>query len=56
MDDRQRRALWQEASERNSRLEQLIVSINQLVARSREVLRRARSDVSAGDGKPDRTR
>jgi hypothetical protein len=53
VDDRQRKALWQEANERNSRLQELIDSIATLVARSRDVLRRERPEDSApaGDGK-----
>jgi hypothetical protein len=50
MDDPQRDALWQEASERNNRLEHLIEAITQLVARSRDVLPRARPEGSAPAG------
>jgi hypothetical protein len=56
MDSSERDALLQEISQQNSRLQQLIEAIAQLVARSREVLRRQRPEDSApmGDGKPDR--
>jgi hypothetical protein len=54
MDNLERDALLQEVSRQNSRLLQLIEAIAQLVARSREVLRRQRPEDSApaGDGKP----
>ena len=56
MDSSERDALLQEVSQQNSRLQQLIEAIAQLVARSREVLRRQRPEDSApgGDGKPDK--
>jgi hypothetical protein len=52
MDSLERDALLQEVSQQNSRLQQLIEAIAQLVARSREVLRRQRPEDSApgGDG------
>jgi hypothetical protein len=55
MDSLERYALLQEVSQQNSPLQQLIEAIAQLVARSREVLRRQRPEDSArgGDGKPD---
>jgi hypothetical protein len=55
MDNLERDALLQEVVRQNSRLQQLIEAIAQLVARSREVLRRQRPEDSApgGDGKPD---
>lgn len=54
MDNLERDALLQDVSQQNSRLQQLIEAIAQLVARSREVLRRQRPEDSApaGDGKP----
>jgi hypothetical protein len=54
MDDPQRDALWQEARDQNSRLRHLIEVITQLVARSRDVLRRQRPEDSApvGEGGP----
>ncbi len=54
MDNLERDALLQEVVRQNSRLQQLIEAIAQLVARSREVLRRQRPEDSApaGDGKP----
>jgi hypothetical protein len=42
MDSLERDALLQEVTQQNSRLQQLIEAIAQLVARSREVLRRQR--------------
>jgi hypothetical protein len=55
MDDQQQQALWQEASERNSRLQHLIDAIAQLLARSRDVLRRPRPEDGArlGNGRGD---
>ena len=55
MDSSERDALLQDVSQQNSRLQQLIEAIAQLVARSGEVLRRQRPEDSApsGDGKPD---
>ena len=55
MDNLERDALLREVVRQNSRLQQLIEAIAQLVARSREVLRRQRPEDSApgGDGKPD---
>jgi hypothetical protein len=54
MDSSEREALLQDVSQQNSRLQKLIEAIAQLVARSREVLRRQRPEDSApaGDGKP----
>lgn len=56
MDSSERDALLQDVSKQNSRLQQLIEVIAQLVARSREVLRRQRPEDSApaGDSKPDK--
>jgi len=56
MDSSERDALLQEVSQQNSRLQQLIEVIAQLVARSRDVLRRQRPEDSAppGSGKPDK--
>ena len=54
LDDRERNALWEETREQNSRLQQLIDAIIQLIARSREVLWRQRPEDSAGgEGKSD---
>jgi hypothetical protein len=47
MDNLERDALLQEVVRQNSRLQQLIDAIAQLVARSREVLRRQRPEDSA---------
>ena len=57
MDNLERDALLQEVSQQNSRLQQLIEAISQLIARSREVLRRQRPEdgAPAGDGKPNKT-
>ena len=54
MDDPQRDTLWQEVRDQNSRLRHLIEVITQLVARSRDVLRRQRPEDSApaGEGGP----
>ena len=46
MDSSQRDALLQDVSQQNSRLQQLIEAIAQLVARSREVLRRQRLETA----------
>ena len=51
MDDQERNALWADARERNSRLQQLIESIAQLLGRSRDVLRREPPD----DAKQDKS-
>jgi len=55
MDDPEREALWQESREQNSRLRALIETIAQLIARSRDVLRRQRPEdsASAGNSTPD---
>ena len=55
MDSSERDALLQEVSQQNSRLQQLIEVIAQLVARSRDVLRHQRPEdsVPAGEDKPD---
>ena len=50
MDDAQRDALWKDVAEQNSRLRQLIEGVAQLVARSRQVLRRQRPEDSAPAG------
>jgi hypothetical protein len=49
----QRDALWRDVRQQNIRLQQLIEAITQLVARSRDVLRRQRPENSApaGSGK-----
>ena len=47
MDGPQRETLLQEVREQNTRLQQIIETIIQLVVRSREVLRRERPEVSA---------
>jgi hypothetical protein len=47
MNGAEREVLLNEVREQNSRLQQLIDKIAQLVARSREVLRRQRPEVSA---------
>ena len=56
MDSSERDALLQEVSQQNSRLELLIEVIAQLVARSREVLRRQRPEdgAPAGNDEPDK--
>jgi hypothetical protein len=55
LDDQERKALWQETRDQNSRLQQLIDAIIQLVARSRNVLQRQRPEdgAPAGEGKAD---
>jgi len=57
VDDRQRNALWQEASERNSRLQLLIDSIAQLVRAfaRRAATPAARDSAPAGHAKSDGT-
>ncbi len=56
MDSSERDALLDDVSQQNSRLEQLIEVIAQLVARSREVLRRQRPEdgAPAGNDEPDK--
>jgi hypothetical protein len=51
MESLERDALQQSVREQNSRLERLIEVITQLVARSRDVLRRQRPEDSAPAGK-----
>jgi hypothetical protein len=54
LDDQERNALWQETREQNSRLQQLIDAIIQLIARSREVLWRQRpEDGASSESKSD---
>jgi hypothetical protein len=50
MDDPQRDALWRDVRQQNTRLQKLIDAITQLVARSREVLRRQRPEDGAPAG------
>jgi len=49
VDDQERNSLWEDARERNSRLQQLIDAIVQLLGRSRDVLRRERPEGAEED-------
>jgi hypothetical protein len=53
MDDPQRDALWRDVRQQNFSLQQLIHVMTQLVARSRDVLRRQRPEDSAPAGCKD---
>jgi hypothetical protein len=56
VNDQERKSLWEDTRDQNSRLQQLIDGIIQLVARSRDVLRRQRPEdgAPAREGTPDR--
>jgi hypothetical protein len=55
LDDQEREALWEETREQNSRLQQLIDAITQLIARSRAMVWRQGPEdgAPAGEDKSD---